>query len=145
MNLLTKRKPKRREKEFCTELVKAIGKSGWAFKIPDSPSSWGKDTKLRFTPKKAVDIICANRVGRLCAVECKMWKLKRDPERRDVFILLREDQMLELKDVEDARGYSFVALKRYIPRHSDYFLMPLNMSIEKYSKASDLSERITQA
>ena len=145
MNTAPIRKPKRREKEFCTELVKAIAKSTWGFKIPDSPSSWGKNTKLRFTPKKAVDVICANRIGKLCAVECKMWKLKRDPERRDVFVLLREDQMIELKDVEDARGHSFVALKRYIPRHSEYFLMPINGLIEKYLRVTDLGERITKA
>jgi len=135
MNEPVKRqKRKRREQGFCTDLTKELQLRGWAFKIPDTPSSIFMEGKGRFNPPKKFDIIsCSMRSGgRLTAIEAKMWKLKRDPTRDGILAILRkrtekhEGQLDSLRTVALHSGLAFIVLKRFIPRASQYWLVRCN-------------------
>lgn len=136
---------KQREKEFCTALANAIKDlGGWAFKIPDTPASFFGD-KARFCPVKRFDIVCTgnNVDGKLLAVEAKMWSLKSDPILPRALKLLREEQFDALSGVMKAGGRSFIVLKRFIPRHSEYFLVKFSTGeITKVATPEDMARII---
>lgn len=94
-----------REANFNTETTNSL-KAGraWAFKIPDSPTSWTM-RRTRFTPEKPCDIIfCFG--GRFGAIESKQMK------KFQAFGLrhLRENQIRNLDRVTATGGRAFVFL-----------------------------------
>lgn len=128
---------KKREQEFCTQIVNAIkAAGGFAHKISDVPVSFmKKDTgkRIRFTLPKKFDIHCANplRRGQYTAIEAKMWNFKKyvpTPER--VMKLLRPSEFESLREVHLAKGRALVVLKRFIPRASEYWLLSASLFFE---------------
>jgi hypothetical protein len=62
-----------RESIFCTEIIRSFRESGaFAFKIPDSPASYG-GAKMRFSVGKRFDIHAVFQ-GVPLAGECKFYK-----------------------------------------------------------------------
>ncbi len=128
-----------REKDFCTDIKNEIKlAAGWAYKILDAPVSLFKD-KARFSPGKAFDLICcAPPAGRAFAIEAKMWTNVAPPRPDQALKLLRKPtkkyrgQLAELRAVELGGGRAYVALKKYVPRASQFFLMRIGMEGEAH-------------
>jgi hypothetical protein len=124
-------KPKKRESEFCTDLVKELKRKGWAHKLPDSPFQQPREGQNIFSPPKKFDILCCSKraKGKLIAIEAKMWELKSEPTRERIIKTLRpttkcyEGQYDTLKAIAVESGRSFIALKKYVPRASRYYLI----------------------
>jgi hypothetical protein len=100
----------RREKLICTEIVKGINaRGGWAYKIPDFPSSkFG-----RFNLEKPCDIVAVDPyTKKFLAIEVKVLKqhLCKNPLR-----LLRPNQLNTLMTVNNKGGISLLAVCYFIP------------------------------
>jgi len=137
-------KAKKREQEFCTQLVNGIkAAGGFAHKISDVPVSFMKaetGKRIRFTLPKKFDIHCANplRRGQYTAIEAKMWTLKSYPTPARVMKMLRPSEFESLREVHAAKGCSLVAIKRYVPRASEYWLLSASLFFEHYGQFPDL-------
>jgi len=138
-------KAKKREQEFCTQLVNGIkAAGGFAHKISAVPVSFMKaDTgkRIRFTLPKQFDIHCANplRRGQYTAIEAKMWTLKKSaPMPARAMWHLRPTEMEALREVHVAKGRALVVLKRYIPRASEYWLLSASLFFEHHERFPDL-------
>lgn len=121
----------RREKKFCTDLVKQCNKTinTFAFKIPDMPFN----PSARFNPTKAVDIIiCSNR--RFICVEAKMWKNKKDPSPGQLKDLCRQSQLGFFEKVFMANGITWIAAKKFLPRKSVYYLISSHLPYVEVAK-----------
>jgi len=90
---------------FCTEIVKSFHIAGaYAFKIPDSPASYGGE-KMRFSAGKAFDIHAVFS-GLPMAIECKLYKSFKGFGLNQ----LRDEQIAALNAYWEAGGRAFVAL-----------------------------------
>jgi hypothetical protein len=99
-----------KESTFCTELIKSFRNAGaYAFKIPDSPASYG-GVKMRFSAGKAFDIHAVH-CGVPLAVEAKLYKSFKGFGLNQ----LRDEQIDSLNAYWEAGGKAFVALNIRIP------------------------------
>jgi Holliday junction resolvase len=94
-----------KESHFCSELVRSLRKAGgFAFKIPDSPASYGGQ-RMRFSAPKAFDITGVYR-GTPLAIECKLYKQFKGFGLNQ----LRDEQIQMLNAFWEAGGQAYVAL-----------------------------------
>jgi len=92
-----------RESIFCTEITRSLRESGaFAFKIPDSPASYG-GAKMRFSAGKRFDIHAVYQ-GVPLAIECKQIKSFRGFGLNQ----LRDEQVDALNSYWEAGGQAFV-------------------------------------
>lgn len=136
---------KKREQEFCTDIVKAIKTAGgYAHKISDVPVSFMKKEtgkRIRFTLPKQFDIHATNpmRRGQYTAIEAKMWNRKKLlPTPARAMSLLRPTERAALLDVHLGKGRALVVLKRFVPRASEYWLLSASIFFEHFENHPDL-------
>jgi hypothetical protein len=99
-----------RESTFCTEVIRSFRQAGaFAFKIPDSPASYG-GAKMRFSAGKRFDIHAVFQ-GVPLAVECKLYKAFKGFGLNQI----RDEQVEALNDYWEAGGRAFVFLNIRIP------------------------------
>lgn len=99
-----------KESIFCTEIIKSLRQAGcFAFKIPDSPASYGS-SKMRFSPGKAFDIHAVTS-GVPLAIEAKLYKQFKGFGLNQ----LRDEQIDTLNAYWEVGGRAYVALNIRIP------------------------------
>lgn len=142
-----RRRPKKREKEFLTDLGREFKKVGWGFKLPDMPARSGSGMSGgRFNLPKKFDFVCVSKhsSGRMTAVEGKMWTLKSEPTFSRLLKELRPatekdpGQFQNLLSVTAHGGRAFIVAKRFIPRGSLYCIA--DVTTGALGKCSDLAE-----
>lgn len=99
-----------KESVFCSELIKSLKQAGcYAFKIPDSPASYG-GAKMRFSAPKQFDIHAVFS-GVPLAIECKLYKSFKGFGLNQ----LRDEQIDALNAYYEAGGSPYVALNIRVP------------------------------
>ena len=94
-----------KESVFCTEIIKSLRAAGcFAFKIPDSPASYG-GAKMRFSAGKAFDIHAVT-AGVPLAIEAQLYKQFKGFGLNQ----LRDEQIDTLNAYWEAGGRAYVAL-----------------------------------